>query len=133
MGMLSGRTSETWTKHHQACARNSFALGAWPQARLKEHGLATEDCCQLCREQPGTLMRAAMLMEEKGECLEKFAAGVFPHPEEVIPPPLKHVECSAFWSNTPPSGKLQGVFFPGRFCFEPHLRLHEEGWVEFGP
>eukprot|EP00959_Pyramimonas_sp_CCMP1952_P273474 5716292-Pyramimonas_sp.AAC.1 len=52
--LMSGKTSGTWTKHHQACARSTFSLGTWTQARLKDHGLADEDLCQLCRAERGT-------------------------------------------------------------------------------
>eukprot|EP00959_Pyramimonas_sp_CCMP1952_P014329 303415-Pyramimonas_sp.AAC.1 len=46
---------EVWGQHHQACVKNVFALGTWTQARLKDHGLADDDTCQLCHSSQGTL------------------------------------------------------------------------------
>eukprot|EP00959_Pyramimonas_sp_CCMP1952_P218770 4574690-Pyramimonas_sp.AAC.1 len=67
---MSGKTSMTWTKHRQACARNTFSLGTWTQARLKDNGLSDEDLCQLCRAERGTLFhrrfRCEAFLEDRG-------------------------------------------------------------------
>eukprot|EP00959_Pyramimonas_sp_CCMP1952_P081772 1708115-Pyramimonas_sp.AAC.1 len=53
--LLKDGCSQVWGQHHKACVRNAFALGSCTQARLKDHGLADDDICQLCQASKGTL------------------------------------------------------------------------------
>eukprot|EP00959_Pyramimonas_sp_CCMP1952_P312061 6531505-Pyramimonas_sp.AAC.1 len=131
--------------------KNTFALGTWTQARLKDRGLADDDACQLCHTSKGTRFHrrfeceafdgdrrqsvsaacsaAARRTKEWGQDLEKYAVGVLPHPRELIPPPLSLSGCQVFWFNKPASGRLSGrIFFDGSAINPQCEDIRRAGW-----
>eukprot|EP00959_Pyramimonas_sp_CCMP1952_P062097 1297765-Pyramimonas_sp.AAC.1 len=55
MKLINGVRNAVWHDHHQACARNGFAMGIWTQQRLHDHHLAQDNVRQICPGAPGTV------------------------------------------------------------------------------
>eukprot|EP00959_Pyramimonas_sp_CCMP1952_P289951 6064095-Pyramimonas_sp.AAC.1 len=81
---------------------------------------------------------AARRAKEWGQDLEKYAAGVLPHPREMIPPPLSLSTCEVLWFNKPASGGLSGRISIDGSAINPQCEdLRRVGWTlvqtnEFG-
>ena len=148
---IEGPCRSLWTPHHQEAVRSLLSQCHWTQARMHAHGLTDSPLCKLCGRAPGTLfhrrfvcdafevgrrtaldpqvLRQAMQLQAWGQDLEKAAAGIFPSPLELAPPPLRECQAHIVWINRPASGALTGNIFPDGSAMDPtDPLLSRAGW-----